>query len=148
MARPEPNICSQKWGNGVVWALASIWMTSWGNARSENERTRARSASRKGRSRDMGTSVEIVMVNRGQNVVIGWWNVVIWRHLTWWKVSNGAGFFVCGDKKMLVRENAPQVGQLNLSRLSNCGPTITSWEAKEEAAHAAASPPEFSAVRS
>ena len=28
MARPEPNICSQKWGKGVVGAVASIRMVS------------------------------------------------------------------------------------------------------------------------
>jgi hypothetical protein len=28
MARPEPNICSQKWGKGRAGAEASIWVTS------------------------------------------------------------------------------------------------------------------------
>ena len=50
---------------------------------------------------------------------------------------------------MLVRESTPLVGQLILSRLSNCGVVnYKLMEATEEAARAAASPAEFSAVRS
>jgi hypothetical protein len=40
-----------------------------------------------------------------KNVVIGWL-------LAWWEVSNGAGFVVLNNKKIVTLENAPEVGQM------------------------------------
>src|ERR1700758_3767641 len=68
MARPDPNICSQKWVKGVVRVWASIWTTSCATA--GRERTRARRTRGERRSPNMTASVEKWMVTDGEIVVL------------------------------------------------------------------------------
>src|ERR1039457_7150719 len=54
MARPEPNICSQKWGNGWVGASASIVIVSagaWASSGSEKSAKTTRNCSERNRKR-------------------------------------------------------------------------------------------------
>jgi hypothetical protein len=61
------------------------------------------------------------MVADGEIVVLSCKNVVIGWFSTWWEDRNGAGFVVLDAEKILLRGDAPEVGQLILSRLSSAG---------------------------